>query len=220
MSVVVKRALDLPRLDAMGKQDPFVIQKLLHGTGDAVGEFRTSTIRKGGTDPVWMDPVSATGRFPLTVSPGLPLLLRLEVFDEDVTANDFIGSGELDVVRLMAGGVSPGSPQETVVPLRKRDGKVAGQLVVAVSFTPGAEVVTSVSSVLHRLSGEHVAGRATCGWWASGVAGGQVGRWVGGCPVGRVCVSIPCMCSCCVVLVAVSQLWTSSWSMPVQSWTG
>ncbi len=55
----------LPSIELVGhKQNPFVSLRVLKGpaSGDttALGEFKTSTVRRGGTDPEWADAAAAT----------------------------------------------------------------------------------------------------------------------------------------------------------------
>ncbi len=55
----------LPSIELVGhKQNPFVSMRAVHAAGDAdpavMAEFKSCTVRRGGTDPEWADPATAT----------------------------------------------------------------------------------------------------------------------------------------------------------------
>ncbi len=152
VAVTVKRAVELPVLDIVGERNPFVVLKLVRGASAVVGEYRTATVKRGGSSPVWSEASTATGRFSVVVEPGTPLMLHAEVFDEDVTSNTFVGSGEVDILSVATGRHGQ---RDFLVSLRRRDGKLAGQLTVCVGLSTGVgEPSNSMSIVLRRLAGE------------------------------------------------------------------
>lgn len=118
---------DLPNMDTLSKQDPFVEVKLGKQTK------RSATVKEGGEHPVFME-----DQLELWVDESSwqqPLLVKL--WDEDMTTNDLIGKTTLDVLRFTASL----EPDTHVLPLKTKSGRdAAGTVRLLFQFFPAGKL--------------------------------------------------------------------------------
>ena len=121
--VTVMQAEGLPRMDLMGKNDPYVVLAIDGATQ------RTPTVDDGGKNPVF----GADGA-------GEPLLFErcagssatLQAFDEDLDADDLIGTADLPLPAAAAAAEAEAAGEESWLELLSAKGKKAGRVRVVV----------------------------------------------------------------------------------------
>ena len=104
IAVDVLRASGLASKDRNGKSDPFVVVSY----GDGTQSARTATISKT-LDPVWNAPVA------FNFEPGYEII-RIDVYDEDMISNDYLGHVELRI-----GDYTHGLPHRAWYSLCRKD---------------------------------------------------------------------------------------------------
>jgi hypothetical protein len=116
-SLVLHSARNLPNHD-IGKQDPFVLARFLGK------EQRSKTVKKGGANPEWSQTLTWSVRSGVKAEDEK---ISVELFDEDLVSNDFIGKLELTVGEVLAGG-------DAWLPLKNK-GKDAGEIRLQASLS-------------------------------------------------------------------------------------
>eukprot|EP01053_Blabericola_migrator_P012001 Blabericola_migrator_1__12000@NODE_736_length_6689_cov_224_169888_g529_i0_p1_GENE_NODE_736_length_6689_cov_224_169888_g529_i0NODE_736_length_6689_cov_224_169888_g529_i0_p1_ORF_typecomplete_len1379_score254_35MORN/PF02493_20/6_6e03MORN/PF02493_20/43MORN/PF02493_20/33MORN/PF02493_20/1_5e02MORN/PF02493_20/0_095MORN/PF02493_20/0_0017MORN/PF02493_20/2_2e02MORN/PF02493_20/0_00074MORN/PF02493_20/0_14MORN/PF02493_20/7_9e03MORN/PF02493_20/59MORN/PF02493_20/9_7e05MORN/PF02493_20/0_00036MORN/PF02493_20/0_0 len=119
--VTIKRAEDLPNMDKIGKQDPYVRVELhFH-------HKKTKAHLKGGTHPEW----NAQLRFPYM--PARKIFFKC--YDQDtLTRDDLIGSGSWDLGKWLKTGQT--AEHNIVVELTDKNNKKAGVLYAGIEIVP------------------------------------------------------------------------------------
>ncbi|KAL1931302.1 hypothetical protein VTP01DRAFT_10439 [Rhizomucor pusillus] len=113
--VVALKARDLPNVEIVGKQDPFVIFRL----GEEAK--RTKTDYRGGQNPLWDDQVN------IPVPEG-KTKMYMQLFDEDKSREELICEGEIDLTNVLREG-----EEDRWFPLQYK-GRSAGEIYLELTF--------------------------------------------------------------------------------------
>jgi hypothetical protein len=145
-------------MDIGAMQDPYVVMEIVRGDGEVMGKGKTSVVKSGGCNPVWVVgnviPCRSVGEIvPRVVTPAAvpvcdltlqhpcigcrysarlddKLEVRCHVWDKDVFSSDLIGEGVVDVSSVI--GRTVVSSSMSCVLVNKRKKKPAGVLTMTV----------------------------------------------------------------------------------------
>lgn len=95
LNIKIVEAKDVPKMDAVGKSDPYVILKLSKSSQ----EWKTK-VQKNTYTPVWNQ------EFKLPLTSQLDEILTVEMWDKDVAKDDQISTVKLQVNKIPVGKVN------------------------------------------------------------------------------------------------------------------
>ncbi|CAG8437137.1 4214_t:CDS:2 [Diversispora eburnea] len=104
--------------DVVGKADPYATFRV------AEVKKRTKTDKRGGQHPEWDEEV----RFDITDEPKSKKL-EVEIYNEDVREDDFIGSARVDLQKVLSKG-----EQDEWFEIKSRVNKYAGEILLEMTF--------------------------------------------------------------------------------------
>mmetsp|Transcript_7298 Transcript_7298/g.13167 ORF Transcript_7298/g.13167 Transcript_7298/m.13167 type:complete len:311 (-) Transcript_7298:594-1526(-) len=128
LNVMVVEARNMPDKDVFGKQDPYCVLRISHGTEVK----RTRTMKNAGKHARWMQNLA----FTVTAVSVQDLKLYVEVYDEDPGKDDLVGRCEVSLAHLANAGAQA---QERSYSLQSNSGRYAGDIVLDITFQPAAK---------------------------------------------------------------------------------